>query len=37
MVGIISLVVLAITIVIRYPLRLAWRKTRDCGMCGVVL
>ena len=33
MVGIISLVVLAITIVIRYPLHLAWRKTYVIAAC----
>jgi hypothetical protein len=34
--GIISLAVLAIAIVARYPLHLVWRKT-DCGMRGVIL
>ena len=33
MVGTISLVVLAITIVIRYPLHLAWRKTYVIAAC----
>jgi hypothetical protein len=36
MVGIISLVVLAITIVIRYPLHLAWRKTYVIAACAAL-
>ena len=34
--GIISLVVLAITIVTRYPLHLAWRKTYVITACAVL-
>ena len=36
MVGIISLVVLAIAIVIRYPLHLAWRKTYVIAACAAL-
>ncbi len=36
MVGIISLVVLAVTIVTRYPLHLAWRKTYVITACAAL-